>query len=118
MKQKQILLLICGASVLLSIGFARHSTNNASVAMDNCYVYGRVTYKDGSTCNNCCDVQAETTVGLVGGMSKKVCTNGDGDYRIEIDSCSEIKTMFFKGRTVWEGNKSTKGGARIDLRAN
>ncbi len=117
MRQKQMLLLICSACVLLSIGFARHSTSNLSVAADNCYVYGRVTYQDGSACRNCCSVQAETSGGGAGTMSKEVCTNSDGDYRLDLAYC-EVKTVFFKGKTVWEGNKSAKGGARIDLRAN
>lgn len=82
----------------------------------DCYLYGRVAYKDGSTCRNCCSVQAELSGGGAGTMSKSVCTDGDGDYRIDVSYC-EVKRVFFKGNTVWEGNSSAKGGIRIDIQA-
>lgn len=88
----------------------------AANSAEDCWVYGRVAYKDGSTCRNCCSVQAELSGGGFGTMSKEVCTNGDGDYRIDVAYC-EVKTVFFKGKTVWEGKKSAKGGARIDITA-
>ena len=84
---------------------------------EDCFVYGTVTYKDGSVCANCCSVRAELTGGAFGTMSKEVCTNSDGEYRIDLAYC-EVKTMFFKGRTVWEGRANAKGGVRINLKAN
>ena len=82
----------------------------------DCYVYGKVSYGDGSACRNCCSVQAELSGGGAGTMSKSVCTDDSGEYRIDVAYC-EVKTVFFKGKTVWEGNKSAKGGARIDITA-
>lgn len=91
-------------------------TVSAANSAADCYIYGRVAYKDGSACRNCCSVQAELSGGPFGTMSKSVCTDGDGDYRIDVAYC-EVKRVFFKGNTVWEGNKSAKGGARIDIQA-
>lgn len=88
------------------------ATNSAA----DCYIHGRVAYKDGSACRNCCSVQAELSGGGAGTMSKSVCTDGDGDYRIDVAYC-EVKRVFFKGNTVWEGNKSAKDGVRIDIQA-
>jgi hypothetical protein len=98
--------------VLLLPLLAVSATNSAA----DCYIYGRVAYKDGSACRNCCSVQAELSGGGAGTMSKSVCTDGDGDYRIDVAYC-EVKRVFFKGNTVWEGNKSAKGGVRIDIQA-
>lgn len=99
------------AGFLLSLLILSANSNPA-----DCYVYGRVTYKDGSACRNCCSVQAELSGGAVGTMSKSVCTDDSGDYRIDVAYC-EVKRVFFKGNTVWEGNKSAKDGARIDIQA-
>jgi hypothetical protein len=99
-----------GILLLLSL------TISAADSAADCYIYGRVVYKDGSACRNCCSVQAELSGGGAGTMSKSVCTDGDGDYRIDVAYC-EVKRVFFKGNTVWEGNKSAKGGVRIDIQA-
>lgn len=103
-------ILILGISQASSIDIAAFSA-------EDCYVYGKVTYKDGSVCANCCSVRAELGGGPFGTMSKEVCTNSDGEYRIDLSYC-EVKTMFFKGRTVWEGRANAKGGVRINLNAN
>ncbi|MDQ3011705.1 MAG: hypothetical protein M3X11_13485 [Acidobacteriota bacterium] len=90
-------------------------TVSAANSKADCYIYGRVTYKDGSTCRNCCSVQAELSGGGgLGTMSKSVCTDDSGDYRIDVAYC-EVKRVFFKGNTVWEGNQSAKGGVKIDI---
>lgn len=91
-------------------------TVSATNGTADCYIYGRVTYKDGSTCRNCCSVQAELSGGGLGTMSKSVCTDDSGDYRIDVAYC-EVKRVFFKGNTVWEGNRSAKDGAKIDIQA-
>jgi hypothetical protein len=91
-------------------------TVSAANSAADCYIYGRVAYKDGSACRNCCSVQAELSGGGAGTMSKSVCTDGDGDYRIDVAYC-EVKRIFFKGDTVWEGNKNAKDGVRIDIQA-
>ncbi len=96
--------------VIVSLTFA---TSAAEMAAD-CYIYGRASYKDGSACRNCCSVQAELSGGGAGTMSKSVCTDDSGDYRIDVAYC-EVKTLFFKGKTVWEGNSSAKGGVKIDV---
>jgi len=100
---------------LASFLFLLLAASTANSAAD-CYIYGRVTYKDGSACRNCCSVQAELSGGGAGTMSKSVCTDDSGDYRIDVAYC-EVKSVFFKGNTVWEGNSSAKGGVRINIQA-
>ena len=106
---KTMVRLFCSLTLLLLVAPVANSAGD-------CWVYGRVTYGDGSACRNCCSVQAELSGGGLGTMSKSVCTDDSGDYRIDVAYC-EVKTVFFKGKKVWEGNKSAKDGARIDITA-
>lgn len=103
-------------ALLFGILFLTLMTAMAANSTADCYIYGRVTYKDGSACRNCCSVQAELSGGGLGTMSKSVCTDDSGDYRIDVAYC-EVKRVFFKGNTVWEGNRSAKGGAKFDIQA-
>jgi hypothetical protein len=75
------------------------------------FVYGKVTYSDGSTCRNCCGIQIETD----SGMSKEGCTNSDGEYKIYVSS-KYLKTVYYKGKQ-WSGDAACSGGKRIDLNA-
>ena len=106
---KTMVRLFCSFTLMLLAATAANSAGD-------CWVYGRVSYGDRSACRNCCSVQAELSGGGAGTMSKSVCTDADGEYRIDVAYC-EVKTVFFKGKTVWEGTKSAKGGARVDITA-
>ncbi len=46
--------------ILLLLSLTVSAANSAA----DCYIYGRVAYKDGSACRNCCSVQAELSVSL------------------------------------------------------
>jgi hypothetical protein len=76
------------------------------------WIYGRVSYRDGSKCGNCCQISVETE----SGFSKDGCTDEGGDYRIYVLS-EYARAVYFHGSKVWSGSQSTKGGVRIDITA-
>jgi hypothetical protein len=76
------------------------------------WIYGRITYSDGSKCGHCCQISVETE----NGFSKDGCTDESGDYRIYVLS-GYAKAVYFHGSKVWSGSQSTKGGTRIDITA-
>jgi len=76
------------------------------------WIYGRVTYGDGSKCGKCCSISVETE----NGFSKEGCTDDSGNYKIYVAS-SYARAVYFRGSRVWSGSNKTKGGTRIDIRA-
>lgn len=76
------------------------------------WIYGRVTYRDGSKCGNCCQISVETE----SGFSKDGCTDDSGNYKIYVLS-EYARAVYFHGSKVWSGSQSTRGGTRIDITA-
>lgn len=78
------------------------------------WVYGKVTYRSGSKCSDCCGIVLSMTWG---GMSENGCTDRDGNYKIYVAS-QYVEAIYFKGTKVWEGSRDCQGGTRIDIIAN
>ena len=82
------------------------------LALAGNYVYGKVTYSDGSVCKGC-----KVTVMTESGISSPDYTDNNGEYRISISS-NYIKKVYVSGMTKWEGHKSAYGGVRINVKAD
>jgi hypothetical protein len=76
------------------------------------WVYGKITYGDGSKCENCCQIVIETS----SGFSEEGCSNSDAEYKINVAS-KWVQAVYYRGSKVWDGDRSAEGGLRIDIRA-
>ena len=110
MRKKTVLLTL---ATLLLAGLAAMTLAYGEGPSDSGrWVYGEVTYGDGSKCRKCCSISLETP----NGFSKEGCTDSDAEYKIHIASDSVI-AVYFRGSKVWSGSRSAKGGTRIDILA-
>jgi len=77
------------------------------------WVYGHVSYaSDGSKCANACGI---SVWGSAGWDTRDGCTNSAGDYKMYV-SVNSVRSLYYKGTKVWEGDVDPKGGERIDFK--
>ncbi|MCK6527241.1 hypothetical protein L6R50_06630 [Myxococcota bacterium] len=100
------IVVLCMAGAGVALGYGEGPSDSGR------WVYGKVTYSDGSKCTSCGPIIIDTENGQsVGGFTDK-----DAQYKVYVAG-SRARTVYYHGSKKWTGDLPTKGGARVDITA-